>query len=221
MAEFFRDSTPARRRSRYGDMDFDWERRVDTTGATVSNRDRLLGMFHSPYQPTEPALFHEMMATLARDFAFDFSEFTFIDIGSGKGRALLLASDYPFKQIIGIELLPALHRIAQENISRYKSESQKCSQLLSICGDATQYAFTPSAILLYLFNPLPEKGLRELLTHLESNLHQNSQKSTRALRIIYHNPLLANVLDEFSFLRKVTRTHQYAIYSNQGLLPDL
>jgi len=212
--EFLRDSTPARRRSRYGDMDFDWERRVDTTGATVSNRDRLLGMFHSPYQPTEPALFHEMMETLAAEPGFDFSQFTFIDIGSGKGRALLLAADYPFKQIIGVELLPELHRIAQENISRYKSESQKCFQLLSVCGDATQYAFTHSAILLYLFNPLPEKGLRELLARLQQNLHQNSQKSTGALRIVYHNPLLANVLDEFSFLQKVARTHQYAIYSN-------
>ncbi len=214
LREFLRDSTPARRRSRYGDMDFDWERRVDTTGATVSNRDRLLGMFHSPYQPTEPALFHEMMEMLAREPGFDFSQFTFIDIGSGKGRALLLAADYPFEQIIGVELLPELHRIAQENISRYKSESQKCFQLLSVCGDATQYAFTQSAILLYLFNPLPEKGLRELLARLQQNLHQNSQKSTGALRIIYHNPLLANVLDEFSFLQKVARTHQYAIYSN-------
>lgn len=212
--EFLRDSTPARRRSRYGDMDFDWERRVDTTGATVRTRDRLLGMFHSPYQPTEPALFHEMMDALARDASFNFSDFTFIDVGSGKGRALLLAADYPFKEIIGIELLPELHRIAEENISRYKSESQKCSRLLSILGDATQYAFTQGAILLYLFNPLPENGLRALLTRLQQNLTLNSEKSTPALRISYHNPLLANVLDEFPFLQKIAHTHQYVIYSN-------
>src|SRR5271168_1642209 len=62
--EFARDSTPARRRQRYGDVEYDWDFRVDTTSATVGWRDRLLGHFHSPYQPTEPALFREMLASL-------------------------------------------------------------------------------------------------------------------------------------------------------------
>ena len=59
--EFVRESTPSRRRQRYGDVDYDWDFRVDTTAATVGWRDRLLGHFHSPYQPTEPTLFHEML----------------------------------------------------------------------------------------------------------------------------------------------------------------
>jgi hypothetical protein len=49
-----RESTPERRRRRYGDVDFDWDYRVDTTSATVGWRNRLLGTFHSPYQPTGP-----------------------------------------------------------------------------------------------------------------------------------------------------------------------
>src|SRR5271154_4483433 len=97
--QFARDSTPSRRRQRYGDVEYDWDFPVDTTGATVGWRDRLLGMFHSPYQPTEPALFREMLASLLASAIpssakFDFREFTFIDIGSGKGRALLMAADY-------------------------------------------------------------------------------------------------------------------------------
>ncbi|MEP6644202.1 MAG: hypothetical protein ABJA69_06875, partial [Acidobacteriaceae bacterium] len=51
--EFVRESTPEQRRQRYGDADFDWEHRVDTTGGAVKWRDRFLGMFHSPYQPTQ------------------------------------------------------------------------------------------------------------------------------------------------------------------------
>jgi hypothetical protein len=61
---FVRESTPERRRQRYGDMEYDWEHRVNTTSGTVSWRARLLGLFHSPYQPTEPAVFQEMMASL-------------------------------------------------------------------------------------------------------------------------------------------------------------
>ena len=55
--EFARDSTPWRLRQRYGDADYDWDFRVNTTSAAVGWHDRLLGVFHSPYQPTDPALF--------------------------------------------------------------------------------------------------------------------------------------------------------------------
>src|SRR5271169_4574981 len=58
LLEFARDSTPQRRRQRYGDAEYDWDHRVNTTSAAVGWRNRLLGVFHSPYQPTEPDLFH-------------------------------------------------------------------------------------------------------------------------------------------------------------------
>ncbi|MGC2138339.1 MAG: hypothetical protein WA627_11275, partial [Candidatus Sulfotelmatobacter sp.] len=61
MWEFVRDSTPERRRRRYGDAEYDWDHGVNTTGAAVSWRNRLLGVFHSPYQPTQPDLFREML----------------------------------------------------------------------------------------------------------------------------------------------------------------
>src|SRR4051794_39615539 len=80
--DFLRDSTPSRQRQRYGDIDYDWDNRVDTTCATIGWRERLLGTLHSPYQPTEATLFHEILASLK----IDFCDFTFIDLGSGKGR---------------------------------------------------------------------------------------------------------------------------------------
>ncbi len=121
--DFVRDSLPHRRRQRYGDIDYDFDFHVNTTGATVSWRDRLLGHFLSPYQPTEPVLFHEMLAALP----IDFSPFTFIDLGAGKGRTLLMASDYPFKKIIGVELLPALHHAAEENVRHYRQRRAEVS----------------------------------------------------------------------------------------------
>src|SRR5271165_4716113 len=93
--EFVRHSTPERLRQRYGDAEYDWDHRVNTTSAAVGWRERLLGAFHSPYQPTEPALFHEMLDALSQQMHSDFHDFVFIDLGSGKGRTLLMASDYP------------------------------------------------------------------------------------------------------------------------------
>ena len=86
---FVRESTPERRRQRYGDMEYDWKHRVNTTSGTVGWRERLLGMFHSPDQPTEPALFQEMMASLP----IEFEQVHFRRSGIGKGRTLLMASE--------------------------------------------------------------------------------------------------------------------------------
>jgi SAM-dependent methyltransferase len=208
VAEFLRDSTPARRRQRYGDFDFDWDHHVDTTGATVSNRDRFLGIFLSPYQPTEPGLFQEMIAAAA-PFSDDLRDFTFIDIGSGKGRALLMAADYPFHRIIGVEILPDLHRTAQCNIERYESETKKCFALESICQDAAEFEFPQGPLLIYLFNPLPLAAL----TRLIANLGKSVDEEPRRIVLLYHNPLLEGALTEAPFLTRRGGTHQYAVYA--------
>jgi tRNA G46 methylase TrmB len=202
--EFARDSLPARRRQRYGDVDFDWDHRVDTTSATVGWRDRLLGLLHSPYQPTEPGLFQEMLASLQ----IDFREFAFIDVGSGKGRVLLMAADYPFRRVIGVELLPALHRVAAENIRKYKSDSQECMLIEVLCEDAREFVFPRGPLVLYLFNPLSESGLLDLLSNLERSLRE----TPRPVFVLYHNPQLEHVLLHCPWLGKIAGTHQYWVF---------
>jgi SAM-dependent methyltransferase len=210
LVEFVRDSTPERRRQRYGDAEYDWEHRVNTTSAAVDWRDRLLGVFHSPYQPTESILFHEMIAVLSGQAGFEFGEFIFIDLGSGKGRTLLMASDYPFRRIVGVELLPALHRAAQENLGKYRSESQKCFAIESICGDATEFVFPAEPTVLFLFNPFPEAGLRRVIENLEQSLREHPRK----IYLLYHNPLLEHVLGGSAAVKKICGTHQYSMYAS-------
>jgi len=208
--EFLRDSTPERRRQRYGDAEYDWDHRVNTTSAALRWRDRLLGVFHSPYQPTEADLFREMIEALREQTHADFRDFVFIDLGSGKGRTLLMVSDYPFRRIVGVELLPALHQAAQENLGKYRSASQKCFALKAICGDATEFPFPAEPIVLYLFNPFPEPGLRQAIANLEQSLRDHP----RAVYVLYHNPLLEHVLSESAALSKIGGTHQYAIFGS-------
>lgn len=201
---FVRESTPEQRRRRYGDMEYDWENRVNTTSATVGWRARLLGLFHSPYQPTEPTLFHEMMASLP----IDFNEFIFVDLGSGKGRTLLMASEYPFQKIVGVELIEELHRAAEENIRVYRGQGQKCGKIEALWGDAAEYLFPDAPLVLYLFNPLPESALRQVM----KNLDQSLAESPRSVWIAYHNPAMDSVLSVSQSLVKAGGTYQYSIY---------
>lgn len=203
---YLRDSTPERRRSRYGDMEYDWEHRVNTTSGSVAWRERLLGVFHSPYQPTDAALFQEMISSLP----IDFSEFTFVDLGSGKGRTLLMASEYPFRRIVGVEILQDLHSAAENNIRTYRSPTQRCTQIESVCANARGFAFPDEPLVLYLFNPLPPAGLQQVLANLETSL----QRKSRAVYVVYHNPLLEECLRECPWLQLAGRVNESVIYHN-------
>ena len=206
---FLRDSTPSRLRSRFGDADYDWDYRVNTTSGAVGWRDRLLGVFHSPYQPTERELFHEMIHALEHQQNFNFADFTFLDLGSGKGRTLLMASDHPFRRVVGVELLPALHAIAVENLAHYRSKSQECFNCESICADATRFPLPETPLVIYLFNPFPEAGLSRSLTNLEGSVRKNP----RLAYVLYHNPEYEHVLAEKTWLKKLAGTHQYSIFA--------
>ncbi|HEV2697120.1 MAG TPA: class I SAM-dependent methyltransferase [Terriglobales bacterium] len=205
--EFLRDSLPDRRRARFGDTDYDWEHRVDTTSANVGWRVRLLGLLNSPYQPIEPALFQQIMHSLD----VDFRNFTFVDIGSGKGRALLLASEYPFLRIVGVELLPELNQIAQENIRRFQSSHQQGPSIEAICGDATKFKFPQGTFIVLLNNPLPPTGLRAVISNIEAALNE----TLRTVFVIYANPMLEGVVRESHALEKIAGTLQYALFRSK------
>jgi SAM-dependent methyltransferase len=205
---FVRDSTPEHRRRRYGDMEYDWEHRVNTTSGTVGGRARLLGLLHSSYQPTDPALFREMMANLP----IEFDQFTFVDLGSGKGRTLLMASEYPFRKIVGVEVIAELHHAAEENIRVYRSPTQRCRQIESVLADARKFELPEEPLVLYLFNPLPERAFSEVLQRLAKSL----TGAPRPAWVVYHNPLLEGALDASGFLEKAGGTPQYSVYRTTG-----
>jgi SAM-dependent methyltransferase len=205
VGEFLRDSLPDRRRQRYGDVGYDWEHRVDTTSANVSWRARFIGLLHSSYQPIEPELFQEMLNRLG----VDYGQFTFIDIGSGKGRALLMASEYPFRRVVGVELLPELNRIAQENIRRFPKERQRCGSIEALLGDATQFVFPHEPLVVFMFHPLPETGFRRVLETLRCSMRESSCP----VLLIYANPVFEDAVMQAMIFRKDSGTHQYSIFA--------
>ena len=204
-----RDRMPDRRRTHYGDMDFDWERMVDTTRANVGFRTQLMAALTGhEYYPSEPWLFEQIMQALP----VRFPDFLFIDLGSGKGRSLMMASDYPFRRILGVEYLPGLHRIAQENIARYTSERQQCRQIELVCQDASDFEFPAEPTVLYLFNPFPEPVFARVLDRVRNSLEKNPRPFFIAYRFLEYERLLSDCL----WLRKIAGTEQWAVYESQA-----
>jgi SAM-dependent methyltransferase len=204
--ELTRDSLPDRRKSRFGDIDYDCDFGVDTTWARLPISVRLREVFTERlYQPTVPDEFSEIMQYLA---TVDFTSFTFIDLGSGKGRALLLAAMYPFEEIVGVEVQPELHRIAEQNIANFDVPGQQCRNVWSRCLDAREFEFPKTPIVLYLFNPFPDYVMEQVIAKLEASLRDNP----RPTYVLYNAPWEKKVLEQANFLKNDLETAQYIIY---------
>jgi SAM-dependent methyltransferase len=207
--DFLRDLTPERRKSRYGDIDYDFDHSVDTTWANISLCTRFRELISgAKYQASDPELFHKILDSVTTSL----NGFTFIDLGSGKGRTLLMASDYPFRQVVGVELLRELNEIAHKNIERYHSDQQKCFEIESICADARDFDFPDKPLVVYLFNPFPDYVLKAVL----ESLRKSAKMSPRDVYVVYHNLVHEDMFRAQGWLREMHRTHQFAIYRIVG-----
>jgi len=126
--------------------------------------------------------------------------FTFVDLGSGKGRVLLVASHLPFARIVGVELSVELHQVAEENIRRYRSADQRCRTISPLCMDATKYAFGSEPLVLFLYNPFGESTIRQVLANLATSL----RAMPRDTYVVHMNPRFEALLRSSRFLRKLS-----------------
>ena len=159
------------------------------------------------YQPTKIA----RLKKIFRELRINFEDYVFLDLGSGKGRALLIASEFPFKRIIGVEVLSELHLISEKNIRAYRSTTQKCRAIESNCCDATLYQMPPENMVLFLSNPFEHPIVSRVLANLKESL----KSYPREVYFVYHNPVCSDLIIRSGFLEVVRTTDLYAIYRNK------
>ena len=117
----------------------------------------------------------------------------FLDVGAGKGRAMLLASQFPFLRVEGIELNPILASIAQANISLWHNDLQAAalSPFALHHADATTHPLPPEPTLAFLFHPFELPILRRFLRHVESSQAAHS----KPFDLLYANAEHGSLLD--------------------------
>jgi SAM-dependent methyltransferase len=114
------------------------------------------------YQPSSADLVRNAFEQLQ----LDLTEFTFIDFGSGKGRVLLLAAEYPFSQVIGVEFSRELNDIAQQNIEKMPARLKRAGRVSSVWCDAAEFELPNTDLVCYFYNPFGSAVLAPLATKL-------------------------------------------------------
>jgi SAM-dependent methyltransferase len=139
-------------------------------------------------------------------------ETTFVDLGAGMGRAVLLASELRFKSVIGVEMHPTLAGIARKNIKIWRAAGREVSAMRIVEGDAVEFALPAGPVVVFLFNPFGSAMMRLLLKRWRPTFPGR----TSAVDMLYVNNEQEGVLEmergwSRLFLGKVKRSEADAI----------
>lgn len=206
---FLRDHLSARRRQRLRlERDFDRRYGVETSGIVAEISD-----LEIPSEAAATANYYEptpvgALESILRELPVRLEDATFVDIGSGTGRAVFVAMEFPFKQAIGVEISPKLHEIARRNQDNFRSPTQRCKQCQFWLGDATRFEWPSTPLVVYMFNPFGEAPMRAML----ESLARWKKTSGHELHVIYLNPVHKALLDGLTFLELIKHERILAIY---------
>jgi SAM-dependent methyltransferase len=146
------------------------------------------------YYGVAPSILHGLLDIwLHRTAPQPIERTVFLDIGAGKGRAMLLASQFPFLRVEGVELNPVLAAIASANISLWNTDSaaNPLAPLTLHHADATRHPLPAGPTLAFLFHPFELPILRRFLRHIERSISLNP----RPFDLLYANAEHGSLLD--------------------------
>jgi hypothetical protein len=132
------------------------------------------------YEPSAPKLVRRVLSSLK----ICYGDFTFIDFGAGKGRVLLIASEFPFARILGVEFSAELVQAARENVRRFRSPQQKTTQIDVVHEDVTKFDVPKTPLICYFYNPFQ----KAILARVASRLRLSMEASQRDIYVVYVQP---------------------------------
>jgi hypothetical protein len=186
------------RRSEERARRFDQEFGVDTTGYVHPTQLTVTGpnQIHAvAYNATDPDDFRDSIHRLE----IDYPRFTFVDFGSGKGRTLLLATEFQFQAIVGVEFSEELHRIAQENITRFGAGRDVLSDVKTLYMDAAEYSLPNTPLVCYFCNPFGAPVFSQVIMNIENSFRSNP----RDILIVYYNAKERHLFDESNWFQRI------------------
>ena len=174
---------------------FDRRYGVDTSGllyADALSTGHARDGANEGYYATAPSLLDEALALWQTTLGgYSLEDYTFIDLGCGKGRVVLLAAGYPFRAVTGIELNPELARTARANLRRWPSTRRACLAVQVVVGDILELKLLPGPVVLYLFNAFDRSVARAFLARLEDA----TRSRTAPIDLIYMHPDQADLFE--------------------------
>jgi len=136
------------------------------------------------YQAVSRLIFASVMRQLKTQHAYALERQIFLDLGCGKGRALILALNAGFRKVIGVELSETLCGVCRSNVERYRRRRPGKGTARVVCADVSDYAIPDDVTFLFFANPFGRHVFEKVFIQVEQTL----QRNPRALTFVYVNP---------------------------------
>lgn len=165
------------------------------------------------YEPARIVLLRRMFEYMAPMLPADS---VMVDLGSGKGRVLLIASEFGFRETRGVEFAPELCEIARNNCARYKESTNTKTDFKIFESDVVDYAISADDNVFVMFNPFDDVVLGKVLENIASSLLQYPRKILIGYYSPQHNETIAGhgrfvPVEDVNFWG-----YHFTIYSNAG-----
>jgi SAM-dependent methyltransferase len=185
---------------------FDRAHGTDTSGF-VYGQEMLTGHpaeeHGSPYAGVQPSVLRTVLSTMP-----NLDRCTFIDLGCGKGRPMLIASEFPFRDIVGVELSPMLVKAARWNADVIAQRYPERTKIRVVEGDATVFPMPDGDVILFLYNSFDHELTAKVAEGVKAALEADS---SRSIYVVYCNPASGDCFDGLAMLaRRYARTLPYA-----------
>jgi predicted RNA methylase len=191
---------------------FDWKYQIDTK-TWVSHEDLIaendLAKYSGHYQPNCALLVKKVLKRLQPP-----KHQTFVDLGSGKGRIMILAAEYGFQKVKGVELSTNLSAITESNVKSYKTKTGNVADISVFNKDATSFEFEATDSVLFMYNPFNGVIFEKVINNIKLSL----ERHPRQLTIIYMLPTEKEIIEstlEFSSIQHFTWNEHYTIYTTK------
>jgi SAM-dependent methyltransferase len=195
---------------------FDVEFGVRTSGL-VAGRHLKSGHRHdrhaTAYYGVAPSVFQALIKRWQKSRpGWAIEEVSFIDVGAGMGRAVLMAAGMPFRRVVGVELNPTLTRIACKNLTIWRASGRAVAPMRVVNADAVEFPLPAGLCLAFLFNPFGATVMQRMLKSWSTILARRAGE----LDLIYVNHEQEHVLERQAgftrlFIGKVPRSRADAI----------
>ena len=165
------------------DLFFDMKYRIDTINTAqlealqIDSQNKAVGNY---YEGTNAYIFQKMISRVK----LDTSQSTFVDFGSGKGKAMFMAAERGFLRVIGVEFSIELVEVCRRNLEIFKAKSRSRTEFEIIHMDASEYVIPPDANLLFFSNPFNE----ELTDKVIGNILQSYDQTPRETWVVHLHP---------------------------------
>lgn len=162
---------------------YDRLHRVRTSGMLAG---AVLGHTSNGYGAAQPSIIRAALSKIPNPH-----ECHFRDYGCGKGRPLLVATEFGFRTIVGLELSPTLARTARQNARIFARSHPNVTPIDVITGDAFEHPLPEEKLVIFFYNPFGHDLTARFVSKLEASL----EATPRDLYVVYMNPAWADLMD--------------------------